>query len=114
MDLEFRQRRVTISPALHDQIAGHVQAALGRFSHRIRNVMVYLTDINGRRGGVDKYCGIVVQLSGGRTICARELNAQVEIAFYFAVDRAAYAVSRELERRRTRIWRRRPWIAEAG
>jgi putative sigma-54 modulation protein len=71
-------------------------------------------DTNGRRGGLDKYCGIAVRLSGGKTIRARELNTHVLAAFDFAMDRAANAVGRELERRRKRSWRKRPWNSEAG
>lgn len=114
MNLELRHKHVKISPTLHDHIAGHIQGALGRFSHRIRDVTIQLMDTNGQRGGIDKYCGIAVRLADGKTIHARDLNTQVVVAFYFAVDRAAYAVSRELDRRRKRNGRKRPWNAEAG
>ena len=113
MNLELRYKGITLGQSLHDLIASHVQSALGRFAHRVRGVTVQLTDTNGRRGGIDKSCGIAVRLASGKTIRAVGLNTQVVAAFYFAVDRAAYAVGRELERRRKQAWRQRPWNLEA-
>jgi putative sigma-54 modulation protein len=113
VDLELRHRGIAIGQSLYDLIASHIQSALGRFAHRIRGVTVQLMDTNGQRGGIDKQCGIAVRLSGGKTIRAREVNTQVVAAFYFAVDRAACAVSRELARRVKRARRRRPWNLEA-
>jgi putative sigma-54 modulation protein len=114
MELELRHKGIAVGPSLRDLVASHIQSALGRFAHRIRGVTVQLMDTNGQRGGIDKYCGIAVRLSGGKTIRAREVNTQAVAAFYFAVDRAACAVGRELERRLKRARRRRPWNLEAG
>jgi putative sigma-54 modulation protein len=113
MELELRHKGVKIGQSFRDRITSHIQSALGRFAQRIRGVRILLTDINGQRGGVDKYCGIAVQLSGGRTIRAQDLNTQAEAAFYFAMDSAAQAVGRELERRHKRGWRKRPWNSGA-
>ena len=109
MELELRQKDVAVEPSLHDLIAGHVQSALGRFADRIRGVSVQLADTNGQRGGVDKHCGIAVRLNDGKVIRAHDHNTHVIAAFYFALDRVAYAVSRTFQRRRRHESRRRPW-----
>jgi putative sigma-54 modulation protein len=112
MDLELRHKGLAIGQSLHDLVASHIQSALGRFAHCILGVTVQFTDTNGQRGGIDKFCGIAVRLSGGKTIRAHAVNTQVVAAFYFAVDRAAYAVRRELERKRKRTCRARPWNSD--
>lgn len=112
MELELRHKGIASGPSFHDLIASHIQSALGRFAHRINGVTVQLTDTNGPRGGIDKCCGIAVRLSGGKTIRARELNTQAVAAFYYAVDRVACDVSRELQRRLKRARRKRPWYLE--
>lgn len=113
MELERRHKGIAFDQSLHDLVASHIQSALRRFADSIRRVTVQLTDTNGQRGGIDKCCGIAVRLSSGKTIRAREMNTQVVAAFYFAADHAAYAVSRECERRRQRARQARPWNSEA-
>ncbi len=100
VELELRQKDIVIGQSLYDHIARYIDAALRRFAGRIHRVTIWLADINGPRGGIDKQCRIAVQLSKGKTIRAGNTNTNLVAAAYFAVDRAAYAVSRELRRRR--------------
>jgi ribosome-associated translation inhibitor RaiA len=76
-------------------------------AHGIRAVTVHLMDVTGSSGAADNRCGIAVTLNSGKTLRTRNVNTQVIAAFYFALDRAARAVRRELERRRRCVTRRR-------
>jgi putative sigma-54 modulation protein len=100
MELELRQKDMDMGQSLYDHIAGYIDAALNRFANRINRVTIRLVDINGPRGGIDKQCRIAVQLSKGKTIRTGNTNTNMIAATYFAVDRAAHAISRELKRRR--------------
>jgi putative sigma-54 modulation protein len=100
VELELRQKDMDIGQSLHDHIADYIDTALRRFANRINRVTVWLIDINGPRGGIDKQCRIAVQLSKGKTIRMGHTNTNLVAAIYFAVDRAAHAISRELKRRR--------------
>jgi ribosomal subunit interface protein len=99
MELDLRQKDLNIGQSLYDHIASYIEAALKRFANRINRVTIWLVDINGSRGGIDKQCRITIQLSKGRTIRAENTNTNVAAAAYFAVDRAAYAICREIKRR---------------
>jgi putative sigma-54 modulation protein len=100
MELELRQKDIVIGQSLQEHIAGYIDAALRRFAGRIYRVTIWLADINGSRGGIDKQCRIAVQLSKGKTIRTENTNTNVAAATYYAVDRAAYAICREIKRRR--------------
>jgi putative sigma-54 modulation protein len=100
MELEFRQKDLDLGQSRYDQIASYISVALNRFSKRINRVTIWLVDTNGSRGGVDKQCRIAVYLSKGKTIRAKNTNTNLIAAIYFAVDRAASAIRREIQRRR--------------
>jgi ribosomal subunit interface protein len=102
MELELRQKDLNIGQSAYEHITGCIEAALRRFAHRINRVTIWLVDNKGSHGGIDKKCRISVQMSKGRTIRAENRNTSLAAAAYFAVDKAAYAICRELNRRRRR------------
>lgn len=75
--------------------------SLERFGHRIEKVVIFLRDVNGPRGGVDKACRVLVKAHG----CSAAVALVVDPNWYAAIDRATtrvgMIVSRELEKRRT-------------
>jgi putative sigma-54 modulation protein len=113
MELLLRHKRVNIGQSLREYIAGHIDTVLGRFADRIRRVTIYLVDVNGPRGGIDKRCNIAVQLVEGGTIRAGNVNTHLVAAIYYAADRAARAVRRESQRRRKLARQSRKWNPEA-
>lgn len=76
--------------------------SLERFTHRITKVVVFLRDVNGPRGGVDKACRVLVKARG----CSAAVAWVVDPNWYAAIDRATarvgVIVSREVEKRRER------------
>jgi putative sigma-54 modulation protein len=100
VELELRQKDMDIGQSMHEHISDYIDTALSRFANRINRVTIWLVGINGMRGGIDKQCRIAVQLSKGKTIRTGHTNTNMVAAIYFAVDRAAHAISRELKRRR--------------
>ncbi len=52
----------------HEQLIERIEAiareGLSRFSDRITRVDLHLSDVNGKRGGVDKHCVIEVRPKG--------------------------------------------------
>ena len=109
MQLHIHQKGLTIGRTLRDQITEQVETAFRRLSKRIRAITVYLTDINGPRGGVDKECQIAVQLHRGGTVRVGQTDADLIAAVNVATDRVSHAVMRKLERRRNRTGRTKPW-----
>lgn len=113
MILKVQQKGIALGRSLLDAISDRIDGALGRFAGQIRRVTVCLSDANGPRGGVDKDCSIAVQLVRGKTIRTKRSDVDVIAAINLAADRVTHAVGREVERRRKRTGRQRPWEADA-
>ena len=113
MILEMQRKRIAVRKSMLDTIAKHIDAALERFAGRIRRVTICLSDTNGPRGGADKDCSIAVQLVRGKTVRVRRSDSSLLAAANLAVDRVSQAVRRELERRRKKSGRQRPWRTDA-
>jgi ribosome-associated translation inhibitor RaiA len=106
MRLEIRRRRLMVSEWLRTHIERQLRAALGRFARRVGQVRVYLRDVNGPRGGVDKQCRIVVDLPrAGRAVVSGAGTDPYAVVAHTAA-RTGRAVKRHLQRRAAR--RRRP------
>ncbi len=112
MKLEIRRKSVRIAASMREYVADHLTIALDRFAQQIGLVRVWLSDVNGPRGGVDKQCLIAVQLAGGKMIRVSHADTRFTAAINLAADRVAYAVGRALKRRRKRTARMRPWESE--
>jgi ribosome-associated translation inhibitor RaiA len=111
MRLEIRRRRLEVSASLRAHIERRLRSALGGFARHVGRVRVYLRDVNGPRGGVDKTCRVVVHLPGtGRTV-VRGADAEVYGLVTRTADRVRRAVKRRVQRRR-RV--RRPRRAAGG
>lgn len=94
---------------LREAIETRVKTVFRRFSRRISEVRVWLDDLNGPRGGVDRMCRIEVQLIAGGTATATSRAQTFCVALANALERAKRAIDRLLKRRRTRArFARRP------
>lgn len=101
MRLVIQPRKLTLDESLRASLELRMRFALSRFNQRIRDVVVTLEDMNGPRGGVDKRCQVVVQLSPRGRVAIDEREANFESAIAHAAERAGRAVGRELARRRS-------------
>ena len=54
MRIEIQARKVSLPSRLRRQIEHRIRAALNRFDERIRRVSLWLSDVNGPKGGSDK------------------------------------------------------------
>jgi ribosome-associated translation inhibitor RaiA len=99
MHLEIRAR-LGLSEALKRTIERRMAFALGRFGARVSAVTVWLSDVNGPRGGVDKACQVQVALAGGPPVRVEDRDADLYAAIARAADRVGRAVARDLARRR--------------
>ncbi len=113
MILEVQRKGIRVRKSMLDAISKQIDEALRRFAGRIRRVSIRLSDTNGPRGGVDKDCSIAVQLVRGKTLRARQSDRNLLAATNLAADRVTHALRRELDRRRHKTRRRRPWELDA-
>ena len=98
MQHEIRGTNIPVSPEVRDLIERRLHFALSRFSRRIRYVTARVSDINGPKGGVDKRCRIVVNLSPSGSIVVEDTHAELSQAITRAADRLGHFVGRHLDR----------------
>ena len=98
MKLELRSKGVQMTGGLRSFIEKKLRFALGRFSHRVRRVRVWLTDINGPRGGEDIQCHIRANLGWAGAITIKETRRDAFAAVASASKRAGQHLSRHLSR----------------
>ncbi len=105
MQLEIRRRGVKVTKELRTHLNERLQFALGRWARRIDLVRVYLRDVNGPRGGLDKKCRIVVAVPPRGRVVVTGAGTDLAAVITLTANRAGFAVKRQVKRRLTR---RRP------
>ena len=98
MQLDIQTNGFSLTEALKSYTTKRMQFVLNRHDSYITRVRVWLADINGPRGGVDKRCQIELKLAGQNNIVIEDVEADL----YFAIDRASDRCMRTLSRRLAR------------
>jgi putative sigma-54 modulation protein len=94
--LYIRSRAVDLTDELRDLVTTRIQFALDTFKDRIEDASVYLMDLNGPRGGIDKLCQVSVRAHGVAEVVVRDTGATVGSALNRAARRAKYRVAEAL------------------
>lgn len=105
MQFEIRQRGIKITEQLRAHVAERLDLALERFARSIRRVRVYLSDVNGPRGGMDRRCRVTVELARRGNVVVTGLDSDIFTAVTQTASRTKLAVRRHLKQR---LSRRRP------
>ncbi len=95
-----RARNARIAPALPEYILRRVILATDRFAARLREVRVYLADLNGPRGGLDKLCQVTAVFRNGEAVAVRRNAGTYTGGVDLAVDLLRYRIAERLKRRR--------------
>lgn len=103
MQIAMQARGLKLSPTLRAHVARRLGYALGCFRHRIANVQVTLSDVNGPRGGRDECCELLVEQPRRRRLFVRQLAEDAFAAVALACSRAAVSADRRLKRRTRRV-----------
>lgn len=98
MQLDIQTTGFSLTDSLKDYTTRHMQFALNRQDAMILRARVWLADINGPRGGVDKRCQIELKLTGQNNIVIEDIEADL----YLAIDRACSRCMRTLSRQLAR------------
>ena len=100
MLIDILNRNVPVEPATREWVERRVHFSLGRFVARIHRVAVMFENINGPRGGNNQRCRVLITLVPEGNVVIDDVDSTIEAVTARAVDRAARAVVRELERQR--------------
>lgn len=70
-----------------EAIRAEVETALERFASRLTRIEVYLTDVNGSKGGVDKRCLLEARPRGLQPVAAESIASETEEAVVEAIGK---------------------------
>ena len=82
-----------------------VKGSLARFGQRLKHVYLYIEDVNGPRGGVDKQCRCVLHLKHMPPVVIQDEGENLGALVYRVADRASYALSQAINRHNKRTKR---------
>lgn len=105
MIVEIRSRAFTITEPVRQHVERRLKFALDRFAD-VKRVAVCLGDLNGPRGGADKFCRICVFLNTGVAVVE-----EVQPDMYSAISRAAHRLAMKVARKMGRVDRPIPFRA---
>jgi putative sigma-54 modulation protein len=78
-----------------------LEFALSRFEAQLGRIAVYLSDLNGDKGGIDKQCKVIIPLRRGKSIVMEDRDSNWLALFDRIAERVGYNVSKEIDRRRS-------------
>jgi putative sigma-54 modulation protein len=105
--IDVRTRGFRPTAALRAHAEREVRRSLGHVRKRAGEVTLFLSDLNGPRGGADKLCRIGAHLHRSGVVFASASGTDLYEAIAKAASRLRRLVSHALGRRR----RPRPWRA---
>lgn len=103
MMIEVRFRALDASDALRAHAVRRIHFQMSRFGEEVSSVLVRISDVNGPRGGPDKRCHVTVRGPTLTPVSVDDLSEDPYAAVDVAVERAARAVGRDIERARVKL-----------
>jgi ribosomal subunit interface protein len=105
MRIEIQARKIPLSSRIRRHSERRLRAALTRFDERIMRVSMWLSDVNGLKGGSDKNCQLQIVMPGKPDVVVEETRDNLYAAINRAIERAGQAVVRKLDKNHTRVKR---------
>lgn len=100
MQIDIRAQGFTLTQGLRDYVMKRLAYAFAHGDDSVTRLSVYLSDINGPRGGDDKRCLIQARLKQAPAVVIEDVEADLYVAIDRAAERAGRALARRLERGR--------------
>lgn len=100
MNIDIQARDFSLTGALAREIERRIIEPLSRRHDQVHKVIVRLGDVNGPRGGEDKYCRIKVEMPGQKAVIVDDVESDMYTAISRAADRTVRTVSRRISRLR--------------
>jgi len=107
MHIDIQSRPFSLTDSLRHYSDRRIRSALTRFEGHIQRVSMWLSDINGPKGGRDKHCRLQIVLAGNTDVVIEDTQTDLHVAISRAVERAGRSMARKLDRKQSRIHRTR-------
>lgn len=72
--------------------------AIEPLAYRVKQIFVYIEDVNGPRGGIDKHCRCVLHLRRLPPVVIRDRDESLHALMHRVADRAVEALRRKKDR----------------
>ncbi len=99
MQIDLRIRHVNLASSLRSYVERRLRHELRWLGNRIGQVRVWLSDVNGPRGGSDNHCRISLRLDPLGTVTAEGTDPDLLVSISRAVKRLARVLDHRLDRR---------------
>lgn len=100
MQLQIHRQNIRLDQGQFEEIERRMMFALDQFDSWVVDATVYVEDVNGNKGGIDKSCRVLVNLRSGKTIKVEDIDSELMAAVARAADRLSNVVGREIEKKR--------------
>jgi len=100
MQIHIQSQGLALDAEVARLVRRQVSDALANSADHIQHASLHLADINGRKGGVDKQCHLVVQLRGLPAVIVHETRPELHEAIGRALKRAQHSLTRRVGRHR--------------
>lgn len=100
MNIHIQAQGFDLTEGIREHTRKRLQFTLGWARHEVRSITVYLSDVNGPRGGHDKRCRIQIPIVGSRDVVIEDVEDDLYVAISRAAERTERTMTRRLERLR--------------
>lgn len=114
VEIRIESPHFSATPPLGRYLKTRLKEQLAFCGERVRQVEAHFSDINGRRGGADKRCRLVVRLSRSPEVVVESTESDLYLAIRRAADRMTRALQRRIGRQASRRRTQRPIPAVAA
>jgi hypothetical protein len=112
--LSANTRDVALTDDLRRIVWRSLSSAIGRFADRLAEVLVWIEDNNGPRGGADTRCRITLKFKQGGRLTVSSVSTGEVAAVFRAANRARVRCVRAFKKRRSGRRKRRRDTAFVG
>ena len=97
--IDVRVRGIDFTDELRHAVENIVVFATDRYNMQLDKVSVYLSDLNGPKGGVDKLCQITAKLRRGNPVLILEKGSEILTMVNRAAHRLGHRIGQNVQRR---------------
>jgi hypothetical protein len=115
MDISVSAHGLRLDPDTDGFVRSQIQAVLQRFWDQVVAADVFLKDINGPKGGIDKQVLVRVRLRNRQIIATEIARTRLRAAVVVSVRKARRAVRRSVKKSlQKHRWRAQPSLREVA